>query len=423
MKIAIIGSGISGLSAAYYLDSEHEITIYEAEEYIGGHTHTVPVYEGSNTIWIDTGFIVCNPKNYPNFLKFIDELSVSLQKSSMSFSVSSLVNGLEYNGTSFNSLFAQRKNFFNIDFLRMLKDIVAFNKEAKNLITADNYSLSLQQLINNLKLSNYFKNYYLLPMISAIWSNDQSAALLMPAIFVCRFLNNHGMLNINDRPQWYSICGGSHTYVKSIVSKIKAKILTNTPAINIMRTQSGVVIQTVNGSEIFDKVIIATHSNQALRLLQDPSKAESSVLSAMNYQTNEVVLHTDINLLPRNRQAWASWNYKILSLSQDKLCVTYNMNILQDLNCSQTYCLSLNQTAQIDPTKILYKFVYSHPIYNNEMINAQSKYSSISGVNNTYYCGAYWGNGFHEDGLNSGLKVVEQIKEETRCAAQFTTAE
>lgn len=422
MKIAIVGSGISGLSAAYFLDQNHEVTVFEAATNIGGHTHTVAVKEGAATIWVDTGFIVCNPYNYPNFFLFMDLLNVELQESNMSFSVSVPHKNLEYNGTSVDGLFAQRANLVNFKFLRMLKDIAKFNKHAKQYVFDNINSMSLNVFVKTLNLSEYFVEYYLAPMVSAIWSNDKQRALDMPALFVCSFLDNHGMLNVNDRPQWYCVQGGSHAYVQAILSKLKQSIRNNTQVTKIIRQQEGIIVEFNGMQESFDKVIIATHSYQALKLLSEPTTDEQNILSGLRYQENEVVLHTDITLLPKNRRAWASWNYKINEQMRDHVSVTYNMNILQNLNTSKTYCVSLNQTEQIDPAKIIAKFNYAHPIYDQAAIASQKQFTKISGVNNTYYCGAYWGSGFHEDGLNSGLRVVRQIDKENIWIAPFSVA-
>jgi predicted NAD/FAD-binding protein len=422
MKIAIIGSGISGLVAAYLLDQKYDVSVFEANDYIGGHTHTVPVIENGQTIWIDTGFIVCNPKNYLNFFKLLKTLNVPLQKSDMSFSVSVQKNGLEYNGTSFNGIFAQRTNILNLKFWKLLKDIMTFNTAAKKFVSVGNQLITLKEFIDDLQLSAYFTSYYLIPMIAAIWSSEHLAAFEIPAVFICRFLDNHGMLNINDRPQWYTVQGGSHEYIKALVNKLKNKVRLNTAVTSIIRNNNGIEVHHNGGIEHFDKVIIATHSDQALKILQNPSQQEHEILSGMRYQNNEVVLHTDISLLPKQHRAWASWNYKLMTGQAIGACVTYNMNILQNLTSKTIYCVSLNQTMHIDASKIINKFQYAHPIFDKAMLNSQSRYTEISGVNNTYYCGAYWGNGFHEDGINSALAVVAIIDKDLLCEAQFSLA-
>ena len=422
MRIAIIGSGISGLSAAYLLDKTHDVTVFEAEEYVGGHVHTVPVIENNETIWIDTGFIVCNPKNYPKFFKLMQELNVTLQKSNMSFSVNIIDKNLEYNGTSLNGLFAQRKNLLNLKFLQMLRDIYIFNKNAKQYAKNNKNELTLKQFVISLNLRKYFSDFYLAPMIGAIWSNDKHTALDMPALFVCKFLDNHGMLNVNDRPQWYCVEGGSHMYIKELTSRLKKPVLLNSRVTDVVREDNIVKLKINGNNQSFDKVIFATHSDQALKILGDPTMHESTVLSGLLYQKNGVVLHTDVSLLPTIKRAWASWNYKIINSIQDRVSVTYNMNILQNLKTKKTYCVSLNQTDQIDPTCIIAKYTYDHPIYNYAAMQSQLQHEKISGVNNTYYCGAYWGSGFHEDGLNSGIAVAKQIAKDDICAAQFFAA-
>lgn len=419
MKIAIVGSGISGLTTALLLNKKHDVTVFEAADWIGGHTHTIPIQEDDETIWIDTGFIVCNDKNYPNFIKLMKLIDVTLQKTNMSFSVRAEKVNLEYNGSSINGLFAQRKNIVNPKFLFMIKDIFRFNRMAKKFISHGFSEMTFGDFIAPLSLKNFCIEYYLLPMVSAIWSSSVKEALKMPAWFVCQFLENHGMLNINCRPQWYTILGGSYVYVKKISTILKNRIQTSNPVKAILRIENGVQLLTLNQQENFDKVVIATHSDQALQLLADPSAAENEILSNMRYNKNEVVLHTDIKVLPRTPRAWASWNYHIKNKEKASCLVTYNMNMLQNLNAKKTYCVSLNQTDSIEPSKILETFQYDHPIYDILSKNTQERLSEINGINNTYYCGAYWGSGFHEDGVNSGLNVVKQIDEELLCAAPF----
>lgn len=422
MKIAIIGSGISGLVAAMLLDKKYSVTVFEANDWIGGHVHTIPVLEQQRQLYIDTGFIVCNSVNYPNFLKLMQQLNISLQKTSMSFSVSAELDNLEYNGTSLNGLFAQRKNIVNPKFWRMLHGILKFNRAAKIFAIDGDPSISLQQFIQPLGLSIECVNYYLLPMVGAIWSNDMQTAMCTSAKFLCQFFNNHGMLNVNDRPQWYSIPGGSHVYVSALVKLLSQAPIINSPVIRVQRKNDKVLIKLANEQLEFDKVIIATHSDQALKILSDPSFAELDILSKIRYQENSVILHTDSAILPKNKRAWASWNYRVIPNDFNQCIVTYNMNMLQNLEAKQTYCVSLNQEMYINPDKIIQKFTYQHPVFDVAAINARAEFSQISGVNNTYYCGAYWGYGFHEDGMNSGLKVVKQIDKELFCTTPYILA-
>jgi len=420
MKIAIIGSGISGLIAALLLQEKHDVTIFEAESWVGGHVHTIPVPENGKTIMVDTGFIVCNDRNYPNFTKLLKKLDVPLQETLMSFSVATADGSLEYNGTNINGIFAQRKNLISRKFWHLLGDIYKFNNSASKFILTNNTEISFGSFINNLNLSYACKAYYLHPMIAAIWSSKISVASKMPAMFLCKFFDNHGLLSIKNRPQWYTIAGGSQVYVDKIVTQLKNKPIINSPVYSIKRSKEYVEVSIKNDIFNFDKVIIATHSDQALKLLTDPSDLEKITLEKILYQKNEVTLHTDINLMPKSKRAWASWNYYV-DPQQDKECVvTYYMNMLQKLNSEKTYIVSLNQDHRIDPSKIIGKYSYAHPIFDQKAIDSQANFSMISGVNKTYYCGAYWGNGFHEAGMNSGLRVVEQIDKELFCAAQYT---
>lgn len=422
MKIAIIGSGISGLIAALLLDHKYDVTVFEAAPWIGGHVHTIPVQSHNANFYIDTGFIVCNSVNYPNFLKLLRYLDVELQKTPMSFSVSAMQSNLEYSGTSINGLFAQRKNLFRPKYWRMLRDILRFNSAAKQFAIDGNENTSLADFIKPLNLSHECREYYLLPMISAIWSLQEKNVSNMPAKFLCQFFSNHGLLNINDRPQWYTIKGGSYLYVDKLVKRLKNPPLLNTCIKSISRLNNKIQLEITSQQEMleFDRVIIATHSDQALDLLQDPTDSESKTLSQMRYQSNSVILHTDITRLPRNKRAWASWNFYVGNTTIQNCTVTYNMNILQNLNSTQTYCVSLNQDELIDPNKVIGNYNYSHPVLNVAALHARKDFYDISGVNNTYFCGAYWGAGFHEDGINSGLRVVKQIDEELFCATQYT---
>ena len=421
MKIAVVGSGISGLTTALLLNKKHEVKVFEAANWVGGHAHTIPIEDGNTTLWIDTGFIVCNDKNYPNFIQLMKLIDITLQKTTMSFSVRVDEVNLEYNGTSINGLFSQRKNIFNPKFWSMLKDIINFNHQAKKLIHYPYTEITFGDFIAPLKLNSFCVEYYLLPMIAAIWSNSVKEALKMPAWFICQFLDNHGMLNINQRPQWYTIPGGSHTYVNKITSLLKNSIYTSMPVKTILRHERGVtVVSLKNEPENFDKVVIATHSDQALALLASPSVLENEILSKIRYHKNQVVLHTDTHVLPKNPRAWASWNYYIKKQDAQSCFVNYNMNILQNLKSRKTYCVSLNQTDLIETSKILANFEYEHPIYDTFSKNSQERLFEINGKNNTYYCGAYWGAGFHEDGVNSALNVVKKIDEALLCIAPFT---
>lgn len=403
MKIAIIGGGISGLVAAYHLNKFHEITLFEAESWIGGHTHTVK-YDGLN---IDTGFIVFNDRTYPNFQKLLDFLDVDYRPTEMSFSVRNDSCGLEYNGNTINSLFSDRKNLLNPRFYRLLLDILLFNK----LVKAGRYNEldTLETFIKKHNFSSWFIDGYLLPIGSAIWSMGTADMLSFPLKFFARFFINHGLLDIINRPQWYTVCGGSSQYIKPLINSFKDKIYLNSAVESVVKTKSGVLVVVNSKEHRFDKVVFACHSDQALKLLSQPSQLEDEVLSKIQYANNEVVLHTDISLLPKKKLAYASWNYLILNNSNSQATLTYDMNILQGLNAYKEYCVTLNSTSLINPNKILARFNYQHPVYSVAMVAAQQKVGLVSGVDNVHYCGAYWGNGFHEDGVVSALRVCQEL--------------
>ena len=404
MKIAIIGSGISGLSAAYYLNEKHDIQIFEREDYIGGHTHTVDV-EGEA---IDTGFIVFNDRTYPNFKGLMDKLDVSYRPTEMSFAVRNDKWGLEYNGNNLNTLFADRKNFFRPKFYSLILDILRFNKICKS--GKYDKTLTLSQFLKANKFSKWFCDGYILPMGSAIWSMGLDEMLDFPLEFFVKFFHNHGLLDINNRPQWYTISGGSRNYIPKLTAAFKEKILLNTPVAKVRRMESNVEIELHDGRiEIFDEVIFACHSDEALKLLADATDKEKEILGAIKYSKNEVVLHTDISLLPKRPLAYASWNYLMTNSSQNMATLTYDMNILQGLETKKIYCVTLNATNLINPDKILASFNYSHPVYSGGAVLAQQRFGEISGINKTHFCGAYWANGFHEDGVTSALRVASRI--------------
>jgi predicted NAD/FAD-binding protein len=328
----------------------------------------------------------------------------------MSFSVKCERTGLEYNGTSLNTLFAQRKNFLRPSFHRMLRDILRFNREAPTLLQSRNTNLTLGSYLTEHCYSQEFIEQYLIPMSASIWSADPRQMFAVPACFLVQFFHNHGMLSVNDRPQWRVIVGGSQEYVKRLTQRFHDRIRLRCPAQQVTRYPTCVSIKSAgHEAERFDHVVIATHSDQALAILTDPSPVEREILSALPYQTNETVLHTDESLLPRARRAWASWNYHRLQGEQSQVAITYNMNMLQSLRAPQTFCVTLNRTAAIDPAKIIQKMTYHHPIYTEAGVSAQKRYAEINGINRTYFCGAYWGYGFHEDGVNSALAVCQYL--------------
>ncbi len=410
-KIAIIGTGIAGNVVARALYSQHDITIFEANHYVGGHTHTHDIELLGTHYAIDSGFIVFNHRTYPNFVNLLRELGVAEQASEMSFSVKCERTGLEYNGTTLNTLFAQRKNLASIRFHRMLRDILRFNREAPALLLGDDDTLTLGQYLEQHRYSQVFIDKYLVPMGAAIWSTDPATMREFPAQYFVRFFSNHGMLSVNDRPQWWVVKGGSQSYVEKLIAPFRDRIRLRTPVAGVRRLADGVMVKTAAGEiERFDYVFIGTHSDQALRLLENPSPLEREVLGAIPYQTNDVVLHTDSSLLPRKRRAWAAWNYYIPREEQAQVSVTYNMNILQGLNAPETFCVTLNDNNRIDPARIIRRMRYTHPIYNRAGVAAQEQQGAINGACRTYYCGAYWGFGFHEDGVVSALNALEHFQ-------------
>jgi len=403
MRIAIVGTGISGLVAAHLLAGDHELTIFEARDRIGGHTHTVDVDAADGAVAVDTGFIVYNEMNYPNFTTLLDRLGVATHETAMSFSVRCDRTGLEYNGTSFNRLFAQRRNLLRPRFHRMIREILRFHREAPDVLEDDS-DVTVAEYIDRRRYHEAFAREYLLPMGSALWSCPLDTFERFPIRFVVEFFRNHGMLAVSGRPQWRVVTGGSSRYVERLIAGFRDRIRTSTPVRSIRRAADAVSVATDAGTERFDHVILACHSDQALRMLADPTGVESDVLGAIPYQSNDVVLHTDTSLLPRRRRAWASWNYRLPERARDAATVTYNMSMLQGLGAPSTYCVSLNQGGVADRAT-LGRYDYAHPIYTLDRESAQRRHDELIGANRTSYCGAYWGYGFHEDGVNSALAV------------------
>jgi len=415
MKIAVIGTGIAGNVAAYHLARDHEVTIFEADDRIGGHTNTVTVEHEGRDYAVDTGFIVFNERTYPNFIKLLDELGVAWQDSDMSFSVRHEKTGLEYNGSTVNSLFAQRSNFFRPSFYRMIREILRFNRESPRLLEPEAPQLSLDEYLTNERYSREFVDHFIIPMGAAIWSAKPAVMGRMPAKFFIRFFQNHGMLSVNDRPVWRVIKGGSNRYVEKLVSGHRDRIRLNSPVESVRRSSTHVDVK-VRGqeNERFDKVFIACHGDQALKLLADPSTTEEQVLGKFNYQDNEAILHTDESLMPKRRLAWAAWNYHIPIDEQERVALSYNMNILQSLKAPVQFCVTLNHTRVIDPDKIIQRIVYRHPVFTPEAVAAQGRHADINGTYRTYYCGAYWRNGFHEDGVVSALNALRLFNDHTK---------
>ena len=412
MRIAIIGSGISGLVVAQQLHQQHDITLFEANDYVGGHTHTVDVHHANREYAVDTGFIVFNDRTYPNFIRLLDEFGVAYQATSMSFSVSAQHSGIEYCGSSLNSLFAQRRNIISPQFYKMLAAILRFNRQAPSLLMSADLELTLGDYLHNSGYTRTMIEHYIIPMGAAIWSTDPQRMLEFPAVQFVQFFQNHGLLSLYNRPQWYVIRGGSKSYINKLTTPFQHTIRLNTPVTGIQRHQQYVLVTTADGeSHKFDAIFIATHSDQALQLLQDPSSQEQSILGSIAYQTNEVILHTDVTLLPKRRRAWAAWNYLLPEDKTHKVSVTYNMNILQNISAPCQFCVTLNNRHNIDPQQIIRTLYYQHPIFDAAAITAQQRWSEINGNNKTYYCGAYWKYGFHEDGVNSALRAVQRFNE------------
>lgn len=410
MKIAIIGSGIAGNTLAHHLHSQHDITVFEANQYIGGHTHTHDIEMLGKKHRVDTGFIVFNDRTYPNFIALLDSLNVEWQPSAMSFSVRDEVSGLEYNGTSLNSLFAQRRNLFKPSFYRMIRDILRFNKQAPELL-ANGSEIKLIDYLRQGHYSQQFIDHYIIPMGAAIWSTDAAQMLAFPARFFVRFFHHHGMLSVNDRPEWRVIKGGSASYVEKLTEPFKANIRLRAPVESVRRLKQSIKLTTLHGEEeSFDYVFFACHSDQALKILgKDATATEREVLGAIPYQENMIYLHHDASLMPKRKLAWAAWNYHVTETPSDKVLVTYNMNILQNIQSAEPILVTLNHTDMINPAKVIKRIKYMHPIYTIAGAAAQARHAEISGHNRTGFAGAYWRNGFHEDGVVSALEALKHF--------------
>ena len=429
LKIAIVGSGISGLAAAHGLHGHADITLFEAGSYFGGHTHTVditlPTPSGPQTHGIDTGFLVFNERTYPNLIRLLAQLGVATTKSDMSFSVQvpslkESKRALEWRGSSLNTVFAQRSNLINPRFWRMLRDLVRFNTLSTRLAEAGEEATLMQPLedfLHEHRFSAEFRDWYLLPMLGCIWSCPTDQMLKFPVVTMIRFCHNHGLIQVSNRPQWWTVTGGAKHYVEKIVDNIADKRL-NSPVLWILRDSAGVQIVTDERAERFDKVILATHSDQALKMLQHPSQAETKALSAITYQANTAVLHTDASVLPKRQAAWAAWNYERVASDASKsdtvstsasVCLHYLINKLQPLPFEQPVLVSLNPAKPIAPEHVLGSFDYAHPVFDLPAIRAQASIPALQGQQNTYFCGAWMGYGFHEDGLKAGLGVAHLL--------------
>ena len=403
MRLAIVGAGISGLTCAHVLHRRHEITLFEADGRLGGHTNTVRVDLADETHHVDTGFIVHNDRNYPGFIRLMEELGVATQPSEMSFSVSD-GGAFEYNGASPNGLFASRSQLVRPSFHRMLRDLLRFNREAPALVGTNGSGPSLGAFLEAGGYSREFVDRLIVPQASAVWSADPGQLWDLPASFLAEFFANHGMFGLRDRPRWRTVVGGAKTYVDAVTAPFADRIRTNAPVRSIRRAADTVELD----GERFDAVVIAAHSDQALAMLADPTASEQAILGAIPYQPNEAVLHTDRRQLPRRRRAWASWNFHLEDEPADRTTVTYHMNRLQSLRSRSELCVTLNRTEQIDPESVIATIPYAHPVFTPAGVAAQGRWAEIS-RDRTFYCGAYWGYGFHEDGVVSALRVCEAL--------------
>jgi predicted NAD/FAD-binding protein len=423
MRIAIIGTGIAGNVAAYRLCREHDITVYEAAGHVGGHSHTHTVVQGDRSHQVDTGFIVFNDWTYPGFVALLEELGVASQASAMSFSVRNDATGMEYNGTTVNTLFAQRSNLVRPSFLAMVRDILRFNRHAPQLLRQPAGEVPLGELLRSHRYSQSFIDNYIVPMGAAIWSTSPGSMLAFPARFFVRFLMNHGMLTINDRPQWRTVAGGSARYVAKLTAPFQDRIRLRTPVEWIRRQPGGVILKAVGQESIrYDAVFLACHSDQALQLLADPTTAEREVLTAIPYQRNDAVLHTDARLMPRRKLAWACWNYHSLPQREGPLALTYNMNMLQGIESAEPLLVTLNDDGAIDPARVILRTTYHHPVFTPAAVVAQARHRELNGHLGTYYCGAWWRHGFHEDGVVSAQAALAHFIDDHAQRAVHRTA-
>ncbi len=419
-KIAIVGTGIAGNVVANRLNKDNDITVYESSDYIGGHTNTVEVPDGGNVLALDTGFIVFNDRTYPNFIRLLDELGVDSQESAMSFSVQAEEAALEYSGSTLNTLFAQRRNIFRPSFHRMVRDILRFNREARGTLPNGDLNMSLAEFLARGHYSREFIQHYLIPMGAAIWSAEPEMMERMPANFFIRFFENHGLLDIKNRPVWRVIKGGSKQYVDELVKDHRQHIRLNCPVERVERNPDNVIVHAAGRkSETFDYLFFACHSDQALKLLERPDRVERDILGAIPYQHNEAILHTDESLMPKRRLAWAAWNYHLPSNLNERVTLTYHLNTLQGLQTQRQYFVTLNSRDLIDPKKIIRSIDYDHPVFTLPGVAAQQRHAEIDGLNRSYYCGAYWRYGFHEDGVVSALNALKHFDARDEDAQQY----
>ena len=407
MKIAVIGSGISGLSASYYFSKKYKVDLFEQDDHFGGHSYTYDIKEDNKIIAVDLGFIVFNEQTYPNLIKFFNELNVPFEKSNMSFSVSIKDTNVEYGGSGFNAIFANKKNLLNFKFLKMINEIINFYKTAPSLINTETSNVTLGDYLKSSKLSKYFIEYHIIPMVAAIWSMPFQKAKEMPLKLFLNFFTNHGLFKLKNRPQWYTVSNRSRTYVKKVLEKISGEVFKNYKVSKILRSENNVRILIGNEYQDYDHVILASHADQSLELLDDPSLEESEILKKFTYVSNEAYLHRDENLMPIRKSAWSSWN----SISKNEnTCVTYWLNKLQNLNSEKNYFLTLNPVEAIDKNKIIKKIHFTHPYFNKDNVALQKDLHKLQGKKRTWFCGSYFGYGFHEDGLKSSKELFKKFE-------------
>ncbi|MBN8716369.1 MAG: FAD-dependent oxidoreductase [Xanthomonadales bacterium] len=410
MRIAVVGSGIAGLASAWLLSQAHEVVMFEAEDYLGGHTHTHDVEQAGQRYRVDTGFIVHNPAHYPLLTRLFDALGVATQPTTMSFSVHDARTGLEYNATSLDGLFCQRRNLFSPRFLGMVRDLLRFYRQAPQLLRGDGPGPTLGDWLEDNGYGVAFRDLHLVPMASALWSSPPQQILQFPVRYLVQFMANHQMLQVSGRPEWRVVRGGSSTYVAALRARWQVHERLRCPVRAIHRDGHGVLVDSrIANGERFDQVVLACHSDQALALLADASADERDILGAIPYQRNEVVLHTDARLLPTQRKAWAAWNAHVPAEPDAPCTVSYCMNLLQGIRSPEPFVVTLNRSAAIDPAKVLRRLTYHHPVYTPLSVAAQRRRAQIQGVNRTWFAGAYWGWGFHEDGMRSAVEVARAL--------------
>lgn len=409
MRIAVVGSGIAGLASAWLLSRQHSVTLFEANDYLGGHTHTHDVEMHGKRYAVDSGFIVHNPAHYPLLTRLLDELGVACQPTTMSFSVHNQTSGLEYNATTLDTLFCQRRNLVSPRFLGMVRDLARFYREGPALLTEAAPGPTVGEYLHANRYGDAFRDEHLIPMASALWSSPANRILAFPARYLVQFMANHQMLQIRDRAQWRVVRGGSASYVRAMRADWTVDERLGCPVLSVLREADGVRVLTPTGPERFDQIVMACHSDQALALLADASDSENAVLGAMRYQLNETVLHTDASLLPVNRKAWAAWNAYIPSEPGAVCTVSYCMNLLQGIDSPEPFVVTLNRTDAIDPSRVLRRMHYHHPVYSHESVAAQARKAEIQGHRRTWFAGAYWGWGFHEDGMRSAVEVAAAL--------------